>query len=394
MNIAGKIFLKRERDGPVRGGNPWIFSQAIARIEPEKIERGSAVEVCDAGGDLLGYGYYNAATTIAIRMLSFGGALKPGDVVQHRMRNALNLRRRVVRGDTNCYRLVNGDGDGLSGIVVDRYGDIFVIQLLTAGAERMRAEIVAALQELLAPRAIIERSVGAVRRQEGLDDRTAVLAGEPVNETTVTENGIKLTVDFEHGQKTGFFIDQRLNRVIVRELAQDARVLDAYCYTGGFTLAALAGGARHVVAVDTSARALALARRHLELNGHAPDAVEFIHGEAAQHLADGGRRFDIVVLDPPPLARSLKDVAHAARLYTELNAIAMRAVAPGGYLMTFSCSVHFRGDDFVRAVRIAQGKAGRNMRVIGHPGAGPDHPVLLGHAEGEYLTGLLLADLD
>src|SRR6266446_1377157 len=164
----------------------------------------------------------------------------------------------------------------------------------------MRTEIVAALQELLAPRAIIERSAGAVRRQEGLDDRTAVLASGPVNETTVTENGIKLMVDFEHGQKTGFFIDQRLNRVIVRELAQDARVLDACCYTGGFTLAALAGGARHVVAVDTSARALALARRNLELNGHAPDAVEFIHGEAAQYLADGGKRFDIVVLDRRP----------------------------------------------------------------------------------------------
>ncbi len=148
MNIAGKIFLKRERDGPVRGGNPWIFSQAIARIEPEKIERGSAVEVRDAGGDLLGYGYYNAATTIAIRMLSFGGALAPDDIIQHRLRNALNLRRRVIRGDTNCYRLVNGDGDGLSGIVVDRYGDIFVVQLLTAGAERMRTEIVAARERL------------------------------------------------------------------------------------------------------------------------------------------------------------------------------------------------------------------------------------------------------
>jgi 23S rRNA (cytosine1962-C5)-methyltransferase len=349
--------------------------------------------VRDTGGDLLGYGYYNAATTIAIRMLSFGSALKPGDIIQHRLRNAVNLRSRVVKGDTNCYRLVNGDGDGLSGIVVDRYGDILVVQLLTAGAERMRAEIVTALQGLLIPRAIIERSAGAVRRQEGLDDRTAVLAGEPVAEAVVTENGIKLIVDFEHGQKTGFFIDQRANRIIVRELAQDARVLDAYCYTGGFTLAALAGGARHVVAVDTSAHALALARRNLEPNGHAPDTVEFIHGEAAQYLADGVRRFDIVVLDPPPLARSLKDVAHAARLYTELNAIAMRAVAPGGYLMTFSCSVHFRGDDFVRAVRIAQGKAGRNMRVIGHPGAGPDHPVLLGHAEGEYLRGLLLVDL-
>jgi 23S rRNA (cytosine1962-C5)-methyltransferase len=172
-------------------------------------------------------------------------------------------------------------------------------------------------------------------------------------------------------------------------------VLDAYCYSGGFALAALAGEARAVVAVDSSDRALTMARRNLALNGHRADRAEFVRADVLRYLADlaAPDRFDLIVLDPPPLARSLKDAAHAARLYTDLNAFAMRALAPGGYLMTFSCSIHFRGEDFVRAVRIAQTKSGRRLQMLARLGPGPDHPVLLGHAEGEYLTGLLLADL-
>lgn len=393
--IAGRIFLKAGRDGPVRGGNPWIFSQAIARVEPATPQAGDWVEVRDAGGDMVGVGYYNPATTIAVRMLSFDPALKPGGIIRHRVRHALALRERVIRGDTDCYRLINGDGDGLSGVVVDRYGGVLVVQLLTAGADRMRAEIVAALREIVAPQSIVERSHGAVRKQEGLADHAEVLAGAPPAETVATEHGLRLAIDFDHGQKTGAFLDQRDNRAIVRDLAHGARLLDAYCYAGGFTLAALAGGARAVVAVDSSDRALAMARRNLELNGHRGDRAEFIRGDVLRYLADlaASDRFDLIVLDPPPLARSLKDAAHAARLYTDLNAFAMRALAPGGYLMTFSCSIHFRGEDFVRAVRIAQTKSGRKLRMLARLGPGPDHPVLLGHAEGEYLTGLLLADL-
>ncbi len=300
-----------------------------------------------------------------------------------------------MRGDTDCYRLINGDGDGLSGVVVDRYGGLLVMQLLTAGADRMRAEIVAALRETVGPQSIIERSHGAVRRQEGLADHAEVLAGAPPAETIATEHGVRLAIDVDRGQKTGAFLDQRENRVMLRDLARGARVLDAFCYGGGFTLAALAGGARAVVAVDSSDRALAAARRNLELNGYRADRVELVHGDVLRYLAERAPsdRFDLIVLDPPPLARSLKDVAAAARLYTDLNAFAMRALAPGGYLMTFSCSIHFRGEDFVRAVRIAQTKSGRRLQLIAHLGPGPDHPVLLGHAEGEYLTGLLLADL-
>lgn len=393
--IAGRIFLRPGRDGPVRGGNPWIFSQAIARLEPATLQAGDWVEVRDASDDAVGLGYYSPATTIAVRMISFDTVLAPADLIRHRVRRALALRRRVVHGNTDGYRLINGDGDGLSGVVVDRYGGVLVVQLLTAGADRMRAQIVAALRETVAPQAIVERSHGAVRRQEGLPDHAGVLAGTPPAETIATEHGIRLAIDFDHGQKTGAFLDQRDNRAMVRGLARGARVLDAYCYAGGFTLAALAGEARAAVAVDSSDRALAMARRNLSLNGYRTDRAEFVRGDVLRYLADlaAPDRFDLIVLDPPPLARSVKDAAHAARLYTDLNAFAMRALAPGGYLMTFSCSIHFRGEDFVRAVRIAQTKSQRRLRMIARLGPGPDHPVLLGHAEGEYLTGLLLADL-
>jgi 23S rRNA (cytosine1962-C5)-methyltransferase len=404
MAIAGRIYLKAGRDGPVRGGNPWIFSQAIARAEPALMQAGDWVQVLDAGGDAVGIGYYNPATTIAVRMLSFDAAPKPEAIIRHRIARAAALRGRIIGGDTDCYRLINGDGDGLSGVVVDRYGSVLVMQLLTSGADRMRGEIVAALREIVpqrasgAPLSIIERSHGAVRKQEGLGDHSEVLAGTPPAETIAVENGIRLAINFDHGQKTGAFLDQRDSRAKLRELAKGARVLDAYCYAGGFTLAALAGEARSVVAVDSSDRALAMARRNLELNGYSGDRVEIIHGDVMRYLAEldwtnPANRFDAIVIDPPPLARSIKDVSHAARLYTDLNAFAMRALAPGGYIMTFSCSIHFRGEDFVRAVRIAQTKSGRKLQMIARLGPGPDHPVLLGHAEGEYLTGLLLADL-
>jgi 23S rRNA (cytosine1962-C5)-methyltransferase len=417
-SVTARAILKRGREGPVRGGNPWIFSQAIDRIEPAGVtpapsdfgfrtgsaplslrgdkaacEAGALVTVHDASGALLGMGYCNPATTIAIRMIAWGEAPAIEELVARRLKGALELRRRLIRDDTNAYRLVNGDGDGLSGVVVDRFGDVLVVQILTAGADRMRATIVGALNDLLHPRAILERSHGAVRKQEGLDDHTAVVAGEPVTETIATENGIRLEIDFEHGQKTGYFLDQRDNRATAGAIASGARVLDAFCYQGGFSLASIAGGANKVVAIDTSARALEIARRNLELNEYPASAVEFIHGEAGKYMAETANRFDLIVLDPPPLARSRGDAERAGRLYVELNTVAMRALAPGGRLMTFSCSTHFRADDFVRAVRFAASNAGRTLRLLAHLGPGPDHPVLLGHIEGEYLTGLLLAEL-
>jgi 23S rRNA (cytosine1962-C5)-methyltransferase len=387
-----KVFLKSGRDATVRGGNPWIFSGAIERTEPRAVEAGSPVEVRDASGALIGLGYINPATTIAVRMLAWGETPSITEIIGRRLSDALALRNLVVRDDSDCYRLVNGDGDGLSGVVIDRYGEALVVQLLTAGADRMREELIKHLTELLHPRAILERSSGAVRKNEGLEDREGLLAGEATTEIEVRENGNPIVVDFEHGQKTGYFLDQRENRGMFAKLCRGARVLDAYCYAGGFALAALSGGAVRVTGVDTSARAIGWAQRNLELNGYGENA-QLLHVDAAEYLRGTSERFDVIALDPPPLARSRKDVDRAGHLYVDLNAFAVRALAKGGRLMTFSCSTHFRGEDFVRAVSIAQTKAKRNLRILAHLGPGPDHPVLLGHGEGEYLTGLLLHDL-
>src|SRR5271166_497890 len=194
-----KAILKRGRDGTVRGGNPWIFSGAIERTEPRAIAPGSPVEVRDAAGGLIGMGYLSPATTIAIRMLAWGETPSIPELIERRLNDALALRRLVVRDDSDCYRLVNGDGDGLSGVVVDRYADVLVVQLLTAGADRMRDQLVAHLNDLLHPRAILERSSGAVRKNESLEDREGVLAGDITAEIEVRENGNRIVVDFEHG---------------------------------------------------------------------------------------------------------------------------------------------------------------------------------------------------
>ncbi len=388
-----RVFLKTNRDGPVRGGNPWIFSQAIARVDPPNPEPGTYAQVFSSTGDLLGLGYVNLATTIAVRIVAWGEAPPLDELIARRIANALTLRKRVVSPITNAYRLLNGDGDGLSGVVVDRYGDALVMQLLTAGADRMREQLVHALNESLEPRAIFERSVGAVRRQEGLADRAALLAGEPVGEIVGQENGLRVFVDFEHGQKTGAFLDQRENHALAGRLAEGTRVLDAYCYGGLFSISAINGGAIHSVALDSSARALEWARRNCRENQIDPARIDFIHHDAQKFLSSTTDKFDLIVLDPPPLARSRAEAERAARLYVELNALAIRGLQRGGRMMTFSCSAHFRGEDFIHALRIAQAKAGRSLRMIRRLGAGPDHPLLLGHVEGEYLTGALLEDL-
>lgn len=392
MELHGRVILKAGRDGPVRGGNPWIFSQAIARAEPANLVAGDWVRVSDYRGEALGIGYYNPRTTIALRMIAFDPTVPPDALLAQRIDTAIALRQKIIAPDTNCYRLINGDGDSLSGVIIDRYGDAIVMQLLTAGAERMRDAIITHLNERLRPATIVERSQGAVRRQEGLEDRVAIVAGESHGEIEVHENGIRLVIDLEQGQKTGYFLDQRENRMLVRRMAQGARVLDAYCYAGGFSLNALKGGAREVVAIDSSARALEWAGRNLKLNGFQDNRGTLVRADSLEYLAVDHGAFDLVVIDPPPLARSVGDVTRASRLYTELNLLAMRAVAPGGMIMTFTCSSHFAGHNFLRAVRLAQGRAQRNLRILAKLGPGPDHPVLLGHAEGEYLSGLLLAD--
>lgn len=389
MNPPVTLFLRSGKDRPIRMGHPWVFSGALRELDPQ-LEPGSIVTLCAADGAALGVGYVNPRCTIAVRLLSRRDQPIDAAFVGRRVAAALALRRRVVGDDTDAYRLINGEGDGLPGVLVDRYGAVLVVQLLTAGAERLKPLLLAALAEQLQPRAVVERSEGAVRKAEGLAPSTGLLAGELGDGEPVSENGLRFTVQPGGGQKTGHFCDQRDNRARVRALAAGAHVLDAFAYHGGFAVHAGAGGAARVVAVDSSAAAIAAAEHNWRLNQLPADAAAFVAADVGRFLRDSDETFDLLVVDPPALVKQRKDVARGARAYKDLNLWALRRARPGALLCTFTCSQHVDATLFRKIVAGAAADAGRTVSLLTHLGPSADHPVALGHPEGEYLHGLVL----
>jgi 23S rRNA (cytosine1962-C5)-methyltransferase len=383
------LFLKSGKDRPLRLGHPWIFSGAIRDLDGAA-EPGTVVRVHAADGALLGTGYLNPRCDIAVRMLSRADEPIDAPFIARRIAAAAALRARVVASDTTAYRLVNGEGDQLPGLLVDHFDEVLVLQCLTAGMERLKPLVVGALRELLAPRAIVERSDGAVRAAEGLTPVIAIHHGAPPAELIVRENGLRVCVAPGAGQKTGHFCDQRVNRALVRDLARDRRVLDACAYSGGFALHAGAGRAAAVVAVDSSARAVEAARRNWRLNDLPEERATFVDAEVSTFLRDTSDRFELLVLDPPALVKRRKDLNRGARAYKDLNLWAMRRALPGALLLTFTCSQHVDAELFRKIAAAAAADAGRQVQLVERLGPGPDHPVALGHPEGEYLHGLLL----
>jgi 23S rRNA (cytosine1962-C5)-methyltransferase len=277
------LFLRSGKDRPVRLGHPWVYSGAIRDLDP-RLPPGSVVRLCAADGAPLGVGYVNPRCTIAVRVLSRRDEPVDAAFIARRVAAAVALRQRVVAGDTDAYRLINGEGDGLPGVLVDRYGAALVVQILTAGAERLRPLLLVALHQQLQPRTVVERSEGAVRAAEGLAPASGVLAGEPAGEELVRENGLRFTVVPGGGQKTGHFCDQRLNRARVRQLAAGAQVLDAFAYHGGFAVHAGAGGAARVIAVDSSGTAIATAERQWALNHLPRERAAFVAADVGRYL--------------------------------------------------------------------------------------------------------------
>lgn len=383
------IRLKSGKDRPVRFGHPWIFSGAVANLDPA-VEPGSIVRVQAADGSVLGIGYANPRCPIAVRMLSEREETIDDAFVAARVADAHATRQRVVASDTDAYRLINGEGDRLPGVVVDRFADVLVLQCLTAGAERLRPLLIEALVGLCAPRAIFERSDGSVRTAEGLAPRIGIAHGELTAEVAFVENGLRFGGDFAEGQKTGFFLDQRPNRAMLRQLAAGQRVLDAYAYTGGFAIHAAAGAAARIVAVESSTRALDTARDNIVRNTLAADAIELVRHDVPRFLRETSDEFDLLVLDPPALAKHRSDVPRASRAYKDLHLWALRRAAPGALILTFTCSQHVGADLFRKIVLGAAVDARRPLQLLQHLGPGPDHPVGLGHPEGEYLHGLLV----
>lgn len=383
-----RVTLKPGRDFSVRTGHPWIFSGAVARVDEEG-PAGAVAAVHAADGRLLGYGSWNAATSIAVRMLSRGARPIDAAFVRERIDAALTIRALVTR--TDALRLVNGEGDGLPGLVVDRYADFAICQFLTAGADALKPWIVDALSAAMPLRGIYERSEGNVRTAEGLARVVGVLAGEePPPELVIDESGRRHVVDVRGGQKTGFFLDQRPNRDHVEGLARDRVVLNLFAYSGGFSIAAARGGARHVTSVDSSATALALAEAAWRLNDLDPERAAFVRADVFEYLRGELPPADLIVLDPPPFARRRADRERATAGYKDVNLRALKVAAPGALVLTFSCSQHVDVEGFESAVTAAAADAGRACRLLARLGPGIDHPQALSHPEGRYLKGLLL----
>ncbi len=396
------LVLKRTRERSLLRRHPWVFSGAVDRVEGDP-PAGSTVEIRAADGRWLGRGGYSPASQIVARIWTFReGEAVDGTFFRERIARAAALREALgLPARTDALRLVHGESDGLPGIVVDRYGDVLVLQLLWAGADTWRETLVEALRASADPegavgpvRTIHERSEGEGRRKEHLQDRSGPLHGEPVPERIrIREDDRVYLVDVHRGHKTGFYLDQRENRRILASVAAGAEVLNCFAYTGSFTVAALRGGARHVVNVESSADALGLGRENLEANGLDPAAVEDVAGdvfEVLRSFRDRGRSFDVVVLDPPKFAESRSQVERAARGYKDINLLALKLLRPGGLLLTFSCSGHMDAPLFQKVVADAALDAGREARILRRLEQAPDHPTALTFPEGSYLKGLLV----
>lgn len=398
MSGAPVAILAKEREKSLRRRHPWVFSGAVARIEG-KPAPGSTVEVRSGSGEFLGWAAVSPASQIRLRVWSFDESQFPDEAFfRARLESAIALRRRLglLRDDGAC-RLVFSESDGLPGLIVDRYAGVLVCQFLSAGTDYRSDLFVSLLADLLAPVAIVDRSDSAARRKEDLPARHGLLYGnEPQEPVAFVDHGIQLLVDAGAGQKTGAYLDQSVNRQRVAALADGAHLLDAYSYSGGFSLAALAAGASEATLIDSSADALALAKRQAELNGVA-GRCRFVQGnvpEELRRLREQGERFDVVVLDPPKFVQSARQVQSGSRGYKDINLVGSQLLTPGGILATFSCSGHVSSDLFQKIVAGAALDARRDLHIIDRLTQAPDHPVALHFPEAEYLKGLVLRAVD
>jgi 23S rRNA (cytosine1962-C5)-methyltransferase len=389
-----RIILKKGREVPILRGHPWVFSGAIEGIEGYSDTAGVA-DVFDSEKHWIARGLLSPRSQIRVRVLTWQKEEIDRDFFSHRLSQALSLRESILSRVTNAYRIVNGEGDFLPGLIVDRYNEYIVCQFFTAGMNSFKPLIVDSLLGLLTAKGIFEKSEGRVRDEEGIEPSIGVLAGEPPPDLiAIEENGFKFVIDLRRGQKSGFFLDQRDNRAFLSTIARGKKILDCFSYSGAFSIYALGGGAKEVVSLDSSRPALELAERNLALNGFETGGSELIKGDAFTYLKECDAAFDIIVLDPPSLARKRSDLDGATGGYKFLNLHALRHVRPGGLLLTLSCSQHLSIDLFQKVVFGAAVDAGRKVTVLKRLGQPIDHPVSLHHPEGEYLKGLVLRVLD
>jgi 23S rRNA (cytosine1962-C5)-methyltransferase len=390
-----ELILKPGKERSAMRRHPWIFEGAVGALKG-RARAGDTVEVLAHDGRRLGRAAFSPHSQIRARLWTFD----PEETIDHaffkrRIKAAVAARAALPElADQQGLRLIHGESDGLPGVIADCYADTVVLQLNSAGAEKWRDALVAALLQATGCARVFERSDSDVRGLEGLAPRTGFLQGEaPAGGVVIEEHGLHLEVDIAGGHKTGFYLDQRENRRLVRELSGGRSVLNCFCYTGGFSLQALAGGAAQVLSIDSSGPALEAARRNLALNPQLPtDRAEWRDADVFEELRalkKTGARFDLIVLDPPKFAPSAAHADRAARAYKDINLLGFRLLNPGGLLMTYSCSGGIGLELFQKIVAGAAGDAGADARVLRRLSAAPDHPVALAFPEGEYLKGLL-----
>lgn len=387
------VQLKPGKEVAVRRFHPWVFSGAIQRVSGDAAD-GDLATVVDRGGNFLGVGHFHHGS-IAVRLLSFVPAdLNDIGFWEAKLRTALRVRQ--IAGLTDladgCFRLVHGEGDGLSGLVMDVYGKAAVLQAHSIGMHRQRGLIAEALQRVLGERleVVYDKSREALPGKYAEGVHNTWLVGEAPGGAVVQENGVRFRVDWETGQKTGFFLDQRDNRQLLAQFVRDKTVLNTFCYTGGFSCYALHAGARLVHSVDVSARAMEVLEENVALNAPFLGQHEGFAEDALRFLKNTTDTYDVVVVDPPAYAKSLDKRHNAVQGYKRLNEAALQRVAPGGILCTFSCSQVVDRDLFYHTIAAAAMEVGRPVRVLHHLTQGADHPVSLFHPEGAYLKGLVL----
>jgi 23S rRNA (cytosine1962-C5)-methyltransferase len=392
MMISGKVFLKKGKEFSIQRLHPWIFSGAIQKLEGDVLD-GQWVEVLNAKRDILGYGHYQNGS-IAVRLLSFGDTQLSDNFWTIRLMQALRLRRStgLPSTHTNAFRLIHGEGDGLPGLIIDYYDGIAIVQAHSAGMHNDRQLIAEALQELFQEelKSIYYKSQSTLPGKVRDNSADQYLLGMGVVPHIIQENGNKFYIDWEEGQKTGFFLDQRDNRKLLGEFSNGKKVLNTFCYTGGFSVYALMAGATLVHSVDSSQKAIDLTKKNLELNGFNTNLHKCFAEDTFDFLVDKKDEYDVIVLDPPAFAKH-RDAKHQAmKGYQRLNAEAMQKIRPGGVIFTFSCSQVVDRQLFYDTVVSAAIIAGRQIKVLHHLSQPADHPVSIFHPEGEYLKGLVL----
>ena len=390
MKNEKSVRLRKGRKGVIRPGHPWIFKTQLTKPDPT-IKPGDIISVTDDKGKFVGRGYYNPKSEIVVRLLTFLDEPIGNDFFHNRIAQALD-KRKDLSSVTNAYRAVFSEADGLPGLIIDLYNDTAVFQALTLGMEKFKSQVADVIDEILKPKYIYEKSASPFRKLEGLKDVTGWWGDEGKSLVEIFEGRARFLVDIVNGHKTGFYLDQRKSRLALEGISKNKKVLDLFCYTGGFSISAAVYGAKHVLGTDIKEEWLKLARGNAVLN-NVGEKTEFVKGgafEVLKNINNSGEKFDIIILDPPSFLKKRESITTAAKGYRQLNTLAMESLSDGGILATFSCSHNMPNELFSKIVKESAAAAGKQFTIIKRCHQAEDHPVIRVIPETEYLKGYFL----